>query len=71
MTDQGLPGTQIEAKWRSGYPTVATSGGTFVYGSQWGAYDGALAVACLEANRALFLTSTPTATWCASGCPPR
>ena len=30
MTDQGLPGTQIDAKWSSGYPTVATSGGTFV-----------------------------------------
>ena len=37
MTDPGLPGTQIEAKWSSGYPTVATSGGTFMYGSQWGA----------------------------------
>ena len=32
MTDHGLPGTQIDAKWSSGYPTVATSGGTFVYG---------------------------------------
>ena len=56
MTDQGLPGTQVDAKWSSGDPTVATSGGTFVYGSQWGAYDGALAVACLKASRVLFLT---------------
>ena len=56
MTDQGLPGRQIGARWRSGRPTVATSGGTFVSGAQWGALDGALAVACLAASRALFLT---------------
>jgi len=56
MTDHGLPGAQVDAKWRSGFPTVATSGGTFVYGSQWGGLNGALAVACLKASRALFLT---------------
>jgi aldose sugar dehydrogenase len=56
MTDQALPGTQIEARWSSGSPTVATSGGTFVYGGEWGAYDGALAVACLKANRVIFMT---------------
>jgi glucose/arabinose dehydrogenase len=56
MTDQSLPGQQQEARWRSGFPTVATSGGTFVAGSQWGALDGALAVACLKASRVLFLT---------------
>ncbi len=56
MTDQSLPGEQVAAKWSSGYPTVATSGGTFVYGSQWGAYDGALVVACLAASQALFFT---------------
>ena len=56
MTDQSLPGAQVAAKWSSGYPTVATSGGTFVYGKEWGALDGALAVACLKAGRVLFLT---------------
>jgi aldose sugar dehydrogenase len=56
MTDHSLPGRQISARWRSGFPTVATSGGTFVYGNKWGAYDGALAVACLKASRVLFLT---------------
>lgn len=56
MTDQGLPGTQIEAKWSSGAPTVATSGGAFVNGDQWGAFDGALAVACLKASRVIFMT---------------
>ncbi len=44
MTDQGLPGKQYAARWRSGNPTVATSGGTFVYGAKWGRLNGALAV---------------------------
>lgn len=55
MTDQGLPGKQISARWRSGNPTLATSGSTFVYGDKWGAYDGALAVAVLKSERVLFL----------------
>ena len=56
MTDQSLPGTQFKARWRSGNPTLATSGGGFVNGDKWGALDGALAVACLKASRVLFLT---------------
>ena len=45
MTDYSLPGVQIGAKWRSGYPTIATSGATWVRGKRWGAYRGTLAVA--------------------------
>ena len=56
MTDQSLPGKQVKARWRSGNPTLATSGGAFVNGAKWGALDGALAVACLKASRVLFLT---------------
>jgi glucose/arabinose dehydrogenase len=56
MTDLSLPGKQIKAKWRSGNPTLATSGGSFVNGKKWGALDGTLAVACLKASRVLFLT---------------
>lgn len=56
MTDQGLPGDQIEAKWSSGSPTVATSGGAFVYGTGWDGLEGALAVACLKASRVIFMT---------------
>ena len=56
MTDQSLPGKQFKARWRSGNPTLATSGGGFVNGDKWGALDGALAVACLKASRVLFLT---------------
>ncbi|MBF4765884.1 PQQ-dependent sugar dehydrogenase [Nocardioides islandensis] len=55
MTDQSLPGKQIEAKWSSGFPTVATSGASFVYGGQWGWYDGTLAVAALKAGELLFM----------------
>ncbi|WP_309648929.1 PQQ-dependent sugar dehydrogenase [Nocardioides sp.] len=56
MTDQSLPGKQYGAAWRSGDPTLATSGASFVYGTKWGALDGALAVAALKATRVLFLT---------------
>jgi glucose/arabinose dehydrogenase len=55
MTDQSLPGPQINAKWHSGDPTRATSGGSFIYGSQWGEYDGTLAVAALKNSRILFM----------------
>ncbi|MER6972281.1 PQQ-dependent sugar dehydrogenase [Nocardioides sp. NPDC000445] len=49
MTDQDLPGEQIEAAWESGNPTVATGGGTFIpVQERWGAYGGALAVAVLK-----------------------
>ncbi|HCB05540.1 MAG TPA: PQQ-dependent sugar dehydrogenase [Nocardioides sp.] len=56
MTDQSLPGHQVRARWSSGNPTLATSGGSFVDGKKWGSLDGALAVACLKASRVVFLT---------------
>lgn len=57
MTDQSLPGTQIEAKWSSGPSTIATSGGTFVpRAKRWGALRGALAVGVLKGQEVLFLT---------------
>jgi glucose/arabinose dehydrogenase len=56
MTDHALPGPQVSASWRSGDPTVATSGAAFVRGRKWGALHGTLAVAALKASRVLFLT---------------
>ena len=56
MTDSSLPGRQYAARWRSGVPTLATSGATFVRGRAWGSLDGSLAVAALKASRVLFLT---------------
>ena len=38
----------VEAAWSSGDPTHATSGAVFLVGEQWGAYEGALAVAELK-----------------------
>ncbi|HEX5861440.1 MAG TPA: PQQ-dependent sugar dehydrogenase [Nocardioides sp.] len=54
MTDHSLPGAQVGARWDSG-PTPATSGAVFVRGKEWGAYQGSLAVACLEGNRVIFM----------------
>ena len=47
MTDHDLPGRQIDAKWSSGVPTIATSGMAWLKGSRWGAWEGRLAVAAL------------------------
>ncbi|MCW2849925.1 MAG: PQQ-dependent sugar dehydrogenase [Marmoricola sp.] len=55
MTDQSLPGTQIGARWRSGFPTLATSGAAWVKGRRWGQYDGMLAVAALKGERLMFM----------------
>ncbi len=55
MTDRSLPGKQVSARWRSGTSTIATSGGSWVYGKQWGRYSGTLAVAALKAERVVFM----------------
>jgi glucose/arabinose dehydrogenase len=55
MTDQSLPGPQVDAIWSSGYPTIATSGAAWTSGSRWGAYDATLAVAALKGERLLFV----------------
>jgi len=43
MTDPDIEGA-IAAVWSSGDPTIATSGGGFLTGAQWGGYDGVLLV---------------------------
>jgi glucose/arabinose dehydrogenase len=48
MTDLGTFPDAIEAIWSSGSPTLALSGATFIEGSQWGSWDGVLAVATLK-----------------------
>lgn len=55
MTDHGLPGAQQSARWRSGNPTLATSGAAWVRGKKWGAYEGTLAVAALKGERLMFM----------------
>ncbi|CAG7633888.1 PQQ-dependent sugar dehydrogenase [Rhodococcus opacus] len=60
MTDlDRVPGAS-EAVWSSGPATVATASGTFVTGSQWGDWDGALAVGVQKGRKVLFLRLDPT-----------
>ncbi len=55
MTDQSLPGSQVEARWSSGSPTLATAGATWVSGTAWAAYNGTLAVAALKGSQLMFM----------------
>ena len=58
MTDRSLPGPQVPARWKSGFPTLATSGADWLptaRHSGWGSYRGTLAVAALKASRVLFM----------------
>lgn len=48
MTDKSRYPKARSAKWKSGSPTVATSGATFLDGKQWESWDGRLAVAMLK-----------------------
>jgi len=51
MTDQFKFPDAIAAVWSSGKPTLAPSGATMIYGNQWGAWNGSLAVAMLKGNQ--------------------
>jgi glucose/arabinose dehydrogenase len=51
MTDHSLPGKQQSARWRSGEPTLATSGAAWVRGKEWRGFNGRLTVACLRRRR--------------------
>ena len=55
MTDHSLPGRQRSARWRSGNPTLATSGAAWVRGREWGRLRGTLAVAALGSRRLIFM----------------
>jgi glucose/arabinose dehydrogenase len=54
MTDTGIPGA-IPAVWSSGPQTIATSGGTFLDGDQWGSYDGMMLLGVLKGQGVLAL----------------
>ncbi len=54
MTDLLKFPSAVEARWSSGYPTIATSGAIFLEGERWGIWEGRLAVATLK-NRSLHL----------------
>jgi glucose/arabinose dehydrogenase len=48
MTDTRRHPGAVRARWRSGSPTVATCGATFLSGSRWQSWNGVLAVAMLK-----------------------
>ena len=54
MTDTSIPGA-IAAVWSSGPQTIATCGGTFLDGDQWGSYDGLLLLGVLKGQGVLAL----------------
>lgn len=51
MTDKVKFPTAVDAVWSSGNPTIAPSGGGFVSGPQWGAYNDSLALAVLKGTQ--------------------
>jgi aldose sugar dehydrogenase len=60
MTDTDAFPDAVEALWSSGDPTHATSGAVVLSGEQWGAWDGALAVAELRGAGVTVLTLDET-----------
>ncbi len=48
MTDLAKFPSARQARWSSGFPTLATSGAVFLDGLQWGEWEGRLAVATLK-----------------------
>jgi glucose/arabinose dehydrogenase len=50
MTDPAIPGARA-AVWSSGDPTIAPSGGTFLSGTKWESWNGALAMAVLKGQQ--------------------
>ncbi len=56
MTDKQKFPNALEASWRSGSPTQAPSGTTFVQGDAWKAWDGALAIAMLKGKHLKILS---------------
>ena len=59
MTDLGEYPDAVEAKWSSGSATLATSGGIFLEGNQWGVWEGRLAVATLADSKLRLFEFTP------------
>ena len=48
MTDRAKFPNAVSAAWSSGFPTLATTSGTFLRGDGWGNYEGMLAVTTLK-----------------------
>ncbi|MCU1535787.1 MAG: putative soluble aldose sugar dehydrogenase [Humibacillus sp.] len=62
MTDLTKFPSATRAAWSSGYPTVATSGATFLSGAGWGEWQGALAVGLLKGEGIYLMRFRPSPT---------
>ncbi len=51
MTDTARYPYAIGASWSSGCPTIATAGGTFLYGAAWGTWNGGLVLTALKGSQ--------------------
>ena len=51
MTDLTKYPNAIPAVWKSGCPTIATSGAGFVTGTKWGPWNGMLVIGCLKGSK--------------------
>ncbi|MGO4599105.1 PQQ-dependent sugar dehydrogenase [Terrabacter sp. 2RAF25] len=60
MTDTAKFPNARRAMWSSGFPTVATSGATFLQGAAWGEWQGALAVGLLKGQGIYLMRFDPT-----------
>ena len=70
MTDLAkFPGA-VPAQWSSGNPTIAPSGATFLRGSGWGGYDGALAVSVLKDQHLRLLSFDTAGRFLGTAVPP-
>jgi glucose/arabinose dehydrogenase len=61
MTDTSKFPSARAAMWSSGFPTVATSGATFLQGPAWGEWQGALAVGLLKGEGIYLMRFEPSA----------
>ena len=63
MTDLMKFPDAVEARWSSGEPTLATSGGIFLAGDDWEQWDGRLAVGTLKASELYVFEFTAAGTF--------
>ena len=59
MTDLVRHPDATSAVWSSGCPTIAPSGGIFVYGPQWGQWNGGLVLAVLKGSQLRMFRLSP------------
>jgi aldose sugar dehydrogenase len=70
MTDKERFPDAVAAVWSSGAETEAICGMAFLSGSEWGSFEGVLAVTALKGSKVLFLTLGPDGVVSSVAAPP-